>query len=113
MPSYDDIEDEIENFFDDILENENDNESECKQTRDELMKIIQNVFKMDVKIENDIAYVKIYPETLDCTKKTIKIDFRNKQTNEKFSGNVQLNNISNYVNNYQLFEAIINFKKLI
>jgi hypothetical protein len=111
IPSYDDIEYEIDNFFDNIFEN--DDETDCVKTREELLNMLNKVLKSEHEIENEIAYLKVYPETLDCEKKTIKVDFRNKETNEKFSGNIQVSSIPNYVNNYQLFESIINFKRFI
>lgn len=111
IPSYDDIEHEIEDFFDEIFEN--DDNTNCVKTREELLNMLNKVLKSEHEIENKIAYLKVYPETIDCENKTIKVDFRNKETNEKFSGNIQISNISNYVNNYQLFESIINFKRFI
>lgn len=111
MPSYDEIENEINKYFENILEN--DDNTGCMKLRLELSNIFKNIFKSKREIENQIAYVKIYPETLECEDGSVRIDFRNKQTNEKFSGKVKIENITNYINNYQLFESIIKFKKLI
>jgi len=111
LPEYSDVKVLIEDIFDELLEK--DNETDCRKLKEQFTNIIEKQFKSKYSIQNEIAYVKIYPETFDCQNESVKIDFRNKKTNEKFSGNVKIDNINSYINNYKLFEFYINFKRLI
>jgi len=64
-------------------------------------------------IDNEIANIKVYPETADVEKETVKIQFTNKQNpDESYTGDVSYDDIAKYATNYQLFESINKIKKL-
>lgn len=65
-------------------------------------------------IDNEIANIKVFPETSDIKKETVKIQFTNKQNpDESYTGTVSYDDIAKYATNYQLFENIIRIRKLI
>ena len=110
---YKDLENEIESFFDDKLDDYGDVQ-ECSKLRLLLSDIIKKLFNNKTYFENDIVSVQINDNgKIDCEDGTVNITYTNKKTNKKIEGPVKIENLSTYVTNYPLFESIMNFKRII
>lgn len=99
---------QIENFF---LEYEDDIDDECKNKDKQLRDIIQKFFNGDKKFENERVFLEINDTVVNCEKGTVNVTFKDKTSGKTYNGDVKINNLPNYIYNYQLFENIITFKK--
>lgn len=111
--------DGIHTLIYDALDNHYDEMKEQGITPDNISKLYNilkdlNFNSSTNEIDNEIANIKIFPETADVKKETVKIKFTNKQKpNESYTGVISYDDIAKYATNYQLFENIIRIKKLI
>jgi hypothetical protein len=111
--------DGIHTLIYDALDNHYDEMKEQGITPDKISKLYNILKDLDFnsstnEIDNEIANIKIFPETADVEKETVKIKFTNKQKpNESYTGVISYDDIAKYATNYQLFENIIRIKKLI
>ena len=109
-PKYEDqgdFYDYITEYFEKLID-KNEVTKDCIETRKLFNTIYHRLFKDKNTFENEHAIVTINNMNINCDKGTVNIYFKNKDTNEEFTGDVKVENLSNYVTNYQLFE---NFKK--
>lgn len=107
---------ETDKFFDYILE-DTERSGICMQLRKVLNQIIQKYFNNYSNVyENDHIKVMLKSTEIDCDKGTVKIEYTNKDTGEKFGGwnmpdGVKVENLVSLLTNYKLFESLIRFKK--
>lgn len=100
------------------LDNKYDEMKEQGVTPDKISKLYNilkdlNFNSSTNEIDNEIANIKVYPETADVEKETVKIQFTNKQNpDNSYTGVVSYDDIAKYATNYQLFESINKIKKL-
>lgn len=106
---------ETDKYFDKVLENAEDNR-ECIELRKKLNIILDKYFKGSMYYENDHIVVRLKSTEIDCLKGTIKLEYKNKDTGEKFGSlskpdNVKVDNLASLMMNYKLFESYIKFNK--
>jgi len=99
----------VDSLFDDFIE-ENTHEN-CKPLYDMFYALKKKFFPDDNNtFENEHIIVGI-DSGVNCENGGVMIRFLNKDTNKSYHGYVKVENLVNYINNYQLFETIITFKK--
>ena len=99
----------ISDFFDTFVE-ESIHEN-CKPLYDAFYLLKKKFFPNDNNtFENE--HIKVVIESgVNCENGGVMISFQNKDTSKSYHGYVKVENLVNYINNYQLFETIITFKK--
>lgn len=110
-PTYEQMEDKINDYFENIINMEGSGEN-CIVLRDKLFGILDK-FKFDDKnfFENEFITIRADLGSLNCENESVEIILRNKKTGNVESGAVKIENLPNYLNNYSLFEYHIKFKK--
>lgn len=103
---------EIDEYFDN-LKDDADMNVKCIEDRELLNTIIRNVFKNSTVFENKHVKIELPSLNINCEDSTIYIKYFNKDTNEKYEGNVKIESLSSYALNYKLFENYVRFKKII
>lgn len=111
-PTYEKLKYEIDKYFDDLFDIENENVV-CQELRQKLNQIISQVFKGSDTFSNEHVYIKIPKRNIDCENQTVDIVYRNKNTGNSYNGAVKIDNLASYATNYKLFESYISFKKII
>jgi len=101
----------IDNYFDHYIFN-NDEEG-CIELEKMFRDIRQKLFRGTSQFENDQIILKLNTYTVDCVKESVDITLYNKETDETHKGEVKVVNLPDYVQNYKLFEQVINFKRFI
>lgn len=107
---YDEIFSALDNKYDEMIE-----QGVTPDKMSKLYNILKdlNFNSSTNEIDNEIANIKVYPETADVEKETVKIEFTNKQNpDESYTGVVSYDDIAKYATNYQLFESIHKIKRL-
>lgn len=106
-----DMESDVEKYFDDLID-EIEFPMECLELRKKFDQIYSGLFKNKEVFENEHVYVKI-SSGVDCENGSVKIEYKNKDTDETFGGDVKVDSLASYVTNYKLFESFVRFKKII
>jgi hypothetical protein len=104
-------------YFENVLEN-SEEQINCIELRKKLNTIIDKYFNENYVYENDHIKVRLKNNSIDCKKGTVKIEYLNKDTEEKFGGwkqpdDVKVENLVSLLVNYKLFESYSRYKKLI
>ena len=112
-PTYEQMEDKIDDYFNKVIESYSAGE-ECPELRRKLFDIMDHFkFNDDHEYSNERVSVEIDLKSFDCEDQTIHMTYRNKETGKLEDGSVKIDNLANYLNNYSLFENYIKFKKII
>ena len=107
---------ETNKFFDYILEDV-ERSGSCMKLRQILNDVIKKYLNSYSKTyENEHIKVKLKSTEINCDKGTVKIEYTNKDTGEKFGGwnepdEVKVENLASLLTNYKLFESLIRFKR--
>lgn len=108
----------IDDFFYNLGEEDDEDDEdreefreECERLRTKLTYVLSRLFNNSSKFENEHTFVSVDLLTVSCRDKSVNIEFKNKDTGKTYKGPVKIDNLSNYVTNYQLFENLITFKK--
>ena len=111
LPSYNDIEFDIDVFFKYLSEDEFS--QKCIKLRMDLNKIIDKLMKGSTTFENDEFKIEIPNKEVDCEKESVFVNYLNKKTNEKNDGLVRIENLPQYLTRYKLFESVMKFKRFL
>ena len=102
----------IENYFDELSTNFDDEyENQCLKYRESFRRIHDELFKNKMEYENDYVRINLQSGIVNCEDGTIMIEYINKGTNKKYSGPVKIESLYTYAYNYELFESYLSFKK--
>jgi hypothetical protein len=104
----DTVNDYFEKLMDDL-----DETNECNLYREKLANILHKVFKNEEEIDTDKIMIRVDPRSIDCNDGTVMIYYHNKELEKFYHGKVKIENLPNYVYNRQLFENVIDIKKLL
>ena len=85
-----------------------------KEQYNKLQKILNDLnFDDNMEMENETSKIKIFPESVDFKKETVKIEFVDNQNPEKsYTGTIPFESIGTYATNYNLFEEVVKIKKM-
>jgi hypothetical protein len=100
-PTYEKMENAIDNFFEKIFGN---GDVDCTEDLEKFVTIRQKFFKTGDVFENEIVKITLLNPSIDCETKTIKIRYKNKETNKTYEGNVGVERLLQYVTNRPLME---------
>jgi hypothetical protein len=115
---YNEITKVTENYLEEVLDE--DDSEDCRKYRDMLDTVVSKFFKKVnygfFVYEDDNIMVMLKSLQIDCSEGTVSVVYQNKQTGKTYGANntpdgVKVENLVSLVNNYKLFESIINFKK--
>lgn len=110
-PTYEQMEDKINDHFDNVIRMYGSGEN-CIALRDKLFEILDKFkFNDSNSFENEFITIRADLGSLNCENESVEIILRNKKTGSVESGAVKIDNLPNYLNNYSLFEYHIKFKK--
>ena len=101
---------EVDQYFEKLQEDIDSNVN-CIDARETLNRVVREIFKDSSYYENEHVVIKLPSMHINCDDSTIQIEYINKDTNKKYSGNVKVSNLASYALNYKLFENYITFKK--
>jgi len=113
-PKYDennDITKAVDNFFDSIIDDDEEKNKGCLELRKKLNDVINNIFKGKNILDNEYVHIELPNYKIDCNDGSIIIKYLNKETNKKYEGKIKVDNLASYATNYKLFETYITYKK--
>jgi hypothetical protein len=105
------FESDVNEYFEELID-KIEIPTECINLKKKFNDIFLRLFKNNVVFENEHVYVKILGGA-DCENGSVKINYKNKDTGEDFTGDVKVDSLASYVTNYKLFECFIRFNKII
>ena len=85
--------------------------NDCAEYRKTLNDVMHRIFKDSTYYENEHVILSIQNLGIDCENGTVSVKYTNKDTGQKYDGNVKVDNLASYALNYKLFESYISFRK--
>lgn len=113
-PEYSEIEDKISDYFSE-LEEERTGEymRQCVEYREKFRHIFQTIFKNKNTLDNDHVRIYIPNPVVNCENGSVYIEYQNKDTGKTYRGEVKVDSLGTYAQNYSLFEEFSTFKNII
>lgn len=110
-PNYNNMEYEVDDYFDKIIESQIVTGEDCSELREILNNVINKFFNDKNEYSDEHTYIKLANRSIDCNDGTITITYKNKDTGKTYTGKIKVENLPSYVTNHKLFETIFRFKK--
>lgn len=103
---------EVDDYFEKIFDYADEN-VKCVEYRRTLNDVIHRIFKDSTTFENEHVILTIANTGIDCEFGTVKGTYYNKDSGQRYEGNIKVDNLASYALNYKLFENYISFRKYI